>query len=54
MISRSVVPFTSKEQSMPKSPHLNEANGMRSISSDPARPSNNDCTSDHQFCSASP
>ena len=52
MISRSV-PCISHEQSMPKSPHVMKANGTRSISSDPVRPSNDDFTPDHHCCSAS-
>ena len=52
MISRSV-PFSSQEQSMPRSPHVMKANGTRSLSSDPVRPSNDDFTPDHQCCSES-
>ena len=53
MSSRSVVPFTSKKQSMPKSPQLIESSGLRSLSSGPARLPDNDRTPDHQFYSES-
>jgi len=39
---------------MPRSPHLIATNGMRSISSDPGRPSDNNCIPDPPCCSESP